>query len=137
MRRRKVLVRLDRHVSEEGLEVHVEEVLDDAEIEFCVDEERGDVGFDDVGEALGRLADRHPVVHSAVCFALGFLQLHDVVADLGGEDGSVLPDMCVPAQLDADGAEEFVGYHGCFVLGEPLWVFLGVFVEEVHDECHV
>ena len=43
----------------------------------------------------------------------------------------------MPAEFDADGAEEFVGYHRCLVLGEPVGIFVGVLVVEVCDECHV
>ena len=45
---------VDGHVFEEPFDVRVEEALDFVVVEFGVDEDGADIGFDDVGKALCR-----------------------------------------------------------------------------------
>ena len=75
-----VLIGPERHVLEEGLEMHVEEILYDAEVKLRIYEDGCSICLDYISQTLGWFADGYPIVDSTTCFPLCFLGLPDVLA---------------------------------------------------------
>lgn len=99
---------VERHVDKERLHMHIENPLDLVHVEIRVDEYRTNKSLDHVGQALGRLFDRQPVVHGVRHSLLGSGELLFEITDRPLQLRLIVSEMGVQAKLDADHSQEMV-----------------------------